>query len=127
MDSQTSDRLTSLSSLRTTIQSVDTLTEAVENPVKLMVMVSTFLDEYCSMKQNSKKNQELSLPESCLELIQESIPLFKSDASTLFSACLSSVIGCFCEEELEDEVRRTVLMFVQFYGLQGEAEEESAY
>ncbi|GMH83835.1 hypothetical protein TrST_g9389 [Triparma strigata] len=117
--SDLSSRLSSLNSLKSTIQSVDTLSEAVENPVKLMVMVSTSLEEYVEAKQHKGSNTQLSLPEACLSLIQEATPLFKENASMLFGCVVSSVISCFCEPELEDEVKRTLLMFIQFYGLQG--------
>eukprot|EP00520_Triparma_pacifica_P017084 CAMPEP_0118642922 /NCGR_PEP_ID=MMETSP0785-20121206/6096_1 /TAXON_ID=91992 /ORGANISM="Bolidomonas pacifica, Strain CCMP 1866" /LENGTH=1505 /DNA_ID=CAMNT_0006534511 /DNA_START=76 /DNA_END=4589 /DNA_ORIENTATION=+ len=121
-------RLASLHSLQTTIQSVDQLRHAVENPVKLFVMLSSLLDEWTGESGDGERDisqsssgtgneDDLALPVAVLNLLQDAIPLLKDDAEMLFGCVVSSVISCFCDVDLQDEVCRTLLMFTKFYQL----------
>jgi hypothetical protein len=104
------DRLASLRSLQTTIQSVDQLRHAVENPVKLFVMLSSLLDEWTGesgdgdiSRSTFDRGEEdpIALPVAVLNLLQDSIPLLKDDAEMLFGCVVSSVISCFCDVDLQ--------------------------
>jgi len=106
-------RLASLQSLQTTIQSVDRLRDAVENPFKLFVMLSSLLDEWSgesgdgNISRNPSDSDDpdpLALPVAVLTLLQDAIPLLKDDAEMLFGCVASSVISCFCEVELQVSV-----------------------
>ena len=118
-------RIKSLSSLQTALQSVDVLHEAVENPMKLFVMLSSLLDEHTARAAEGQgedvgddDDPNTSLPVSVLTLVQDAIPLLKDDAEMLFGCVVSSVISCFADLDLTDEVCRTLLMFTKFYNLQ---------